>query len=189
MEMKLDGLKEVEQALIRVGALAGQKIMRQALFHASKPILDAARQNVRGIEGGSGALHEALGRTFQKPTSGVSLSGGGRFLVQVGARIGVRRAIALHNLFYRRSRRGIFYGHLVEFGHRVGHRGTGRLARLNRAGKFGKGGTAAGFVRPQPFLRPAMESKSLQATFIFTNQMKRRVERALKKLDAAADNV
>lgn len=189
MEMKLSGLKEVEDALIRLGAVAGERVMRQSLFAAVKPIMEASRANIAHIEGGSGALHESIGRTFRK-TIGLSaaVSGQGtRFVIQIGPRINSRAAISLYNLYYHRHIRGIFYGHLVEFGHRVAKRGGGYLKKLNRPN--GKGAIAIGFVRPQPFLRPALESKSLQATFIFSNQVKRRAERALKKLDPGVDSV
>ncbi len=218
--VELKGLKELEERLLLVGKVAGAKAMRQSLFAATKPILDQAKSNIRSWPGGSGALHAAMGRTFRASKggsvlsnpksgplsgSGISLSGGGeggRFTIQVGPRLRVPSAVALHNLFYKRVRKNIYYGHLLEFGHRIGTRTSGRLSRgtyvpvvtyLTRlgksvtragrgaAGQARAGGVSAGSVPPQRFLRPALDNTSLRAAFVFQTQLKKRIDRALKK--------
>lgn len=180
--VELKGLKELEERLLLLGKVAGAKAMRQALFHGSKPILDQAKANVRSWPGGSGALYYAMGRTFTVERGGAD--GGTQFNMAIRPRIRNRVAVALHNIFYRRGRTGIFYGHLLEFGHRIAHRKTGRLQKRPES----RGHVGAGSVPPQRFLRPALDTAGLRATYAFTNELRRRIERALKKQDPAASN-
>jgi hypothetical protein len=206
-EVELRGMKELEENLVRLGKVAGSKVMRQALFVATKPILDQAKANIRAWPRGSGALELAMNRVYDTRQQE---SGGSRFVMQIAPRIRKSVAVSLHNLFYKRGRRGIFYGHLLEYGHRIGHRRTGRLSRGTYQGSvsyfsrfFGKsitrtgraaagtvkpGHVGGGSVRPQRFLKPALDSAGLRAVFVFRQQIAKRIKRALKKLDAAAEN-
>jgi hypothetical protein len=223
VSVELRGLQELDEKLLLLGKVGGQKAIRQALFHASKPIVARAKLNIRSWHGGSGALHESIGRTFRAGKAGYPLRAdsrgvlggasvqaeGGRFVMQIGPRRKTRVAVALHNLYYRRQRPSIFYGHLLEFGHRVGNKLTGRVSRgayvpvvtyttargtvVTRAGRGAPaqqrpGHVAKARVQPQRFLGPALEATSLQATFIFQNQLRRRVERALRKMNPEADD-
>lgn len=118
--IQVRGLKEVQENLLRIGSVTGTRIMRSSMFTATKPTLDKARATtpVR-----SGALREAMGRTFS--------ARGSRFSILIGPKIRNRTAIALYNLVYRlrRPRRGIIHGHLQEFGTRTGTRATHWLRR------------------------------------------------------------
>lgn len=204
MQLDVRGLKDVDEALVRLGTVAGAKVMRQAMFAASKPILDLAKANIQRWPGGSGALHLSMGRKFRigKGSASVRISAasnqGNLFAIQIGPRPKVPAAVALHNLVYRRKRKGVFYGHLLEFGHRVGHRGTGYLRKLTASGagrrRFngrapGGGGASAGSVPPQRFLRPALDAGGIRASFMLASQLKKRIERALKKQNPATDSV
>lgn len=133
MTVTVRGLKELEARLREMGSVAGTKAMRSAMFTATKPILDRAKANapVR-----SGALRLALSRTFAVAATGGRLlfgdAPGTRFSILIGPKVRNRTAIALYNLVYkpRTPRRGIFHGHLVEFGT---SRGTRRTDFLKRA--------------------------------------------------------
>jgi hypothetical protein len=158
----LKGLKEVDENLTRLGAVAGEKVMRSVLFQSAKPILTQAVQNIAAIQGGSGALAKATRRVYMK--SARSSSSGSRFTVAVAPKVRDRTAIALANLHYkpRKPIRGIFWGHLVEWGfnHRGGRRVAGKLV----------------FTR-------ALQSSASQAIEAFRQKIFPAVERALKKLN------
>lgn len=195
MHIEVRGLKELDETLVRVGGLAGTKVMRQALFAASKPILDRAKSNIAAWQGGSGALHLSMGRKFAISKGS---AGGSVFTMQIGPRRRAPAAVALYNLFYKRKVKGIFYGHLLEFGHRIGHRRTGYLRKMTSQqrdrrrfndGKVRVGGLSAGNVPAQRFLRPALDSGGLQAIFLLRQQLGKRLDRALKKQDPASDSV
>jgi hypothetical protein len=180
--VQLLGLANVEERLGLLDKVAGQKAMRGALFAATKPILEQARANVRAWPSGSGALYMAMGRTFRVSARGGGVvaqesGAGSRFAMSVGPRLKVPAAVALYNLAYKRKRKGIFYGHLLEWGHRIGTRRTGRLQRKPGA----KGHVGLGRVPSHPFLRRALDNAGLRAAFVFQKQIGLRVERALRK--------
>ena len=170
MEIKVHGLKEIEAQLIALGSKEGTKIVRASMLKASEPILNRARSNVAAIPGGSGALHQSLGMRFFANARPVSEAGlptlGGKMSVQIAPLRKDRKAIALYNLVYkpRRQRKGIFYGHLVEFGHRIV-----------------RGGQQRGSVPARPFLKPALDSGGTVAVAIFARELQERIARQLKK--------
>lgn len=157
MTIKVTGLKELQKRLVEIGAVAGTKAMRSAMFTATKPLLDRAKATapIR-----SGALRHALSRTFGRKTLGVGLlSGDGpgtRFAIQVGPKVKNRTAIALYNLVYKTKRRGIFHGHFVEFGTKRGTRRT-------------------------DFLKRALESTAPQVVSKLSEALKKRIEAAARK--------
>lgn len=157
MTIKVSGLKELQARLREIGAVAGTKAMRSAMFTATKPILDRAKATAPTR---SGALKQALSRSFgMKSLGGGFLFGEGagtRFAVQIGPKVRNRTAIALYNLIYRTKRRGIFHGHFVEFGTRRGTRRT-------------------------DFLKRALESSAPQAVAKLAEALKKRIEAAARK--------
>jgi hypothetical protein len=184
--MDLKGLAEAELALERLGPVGGAKVIRAASFAATLPILRVAQSLTQQMPG-SGSLSKAMGRTFKATPGGAVLeSAGGRFVTWVGPRVNVRAAVSLHNMFYRRKRRGVFHGHFLEWGHRVGNKLTGRLKRMGVRSAKSTGGAR---VRSYPFIRPALDRGGLKAVQVFRTQIIKRCERALKKLDPAARSV
>lgn len=156
--IKVHGLRELEQKLIEIGSVAGTKAMRSAMFSASKPILDRAKANAPTR---SGALRHALSRTFAVKSLGGYRFGdlpGSRFSILVGPKVKNRTAIALYNLVYkpRRPRRGIFYGHFLEFGTSRGTRRT-------------------------DFLRRAIEASASEAVNKLAEVLRKRIEAAARK--------
>lgn len=129
MTIKVYGFKEVQRKLIEIGSVTGTKIMRSSMFTATRPLHDKAKQTAPRR---SGALAESIGRTFGVKSGSGILSGdgdGSRFSILVGPKVRNRTAVALYNLVYKlkRARRGIFHGHLVEFGTVTGTRATNWL--------------------------------------------------------------
>lgn len=121
MEVKVSGLQELETKMVELGQIAGTKAMRSAMWYATTPLLSRAKELVSNR---SGSLQVALSRRFVVGAASNLLASatGSKFTVQVLPKAKNRTAIALYNLVYKpkRPRRGIFYGHLVEFDHRVG---------------------------------------------------------------------
>lgn len=153
MQSKVSGLKELEATLQKLGARDGTRVLRGAMFRAAKPIEDQAKSNAAQIANGSGALHESIGRRF---TVGVSADRlGGKFTVTIAPIKKNRVAVALYNLFYQRKVRGIFYGHLVEFGTK--------------------------FARAQPFLGPALNARASQAINSLAQEIRKGIDVMLKR--------
>lgn len=183
--VQVRGLKEIEQQLIMLGSKAGTKILRRAMLKATEPIAEHAKQTVAGWEGGSGALHLSIARRFTAGRAKSFFSEfllpalGGRFNVEIAPRRKNRTAVALHNLFYGRRRKGIFYGHLLEFGHRIGTRSTGWLHKLSGRGK--KGGQSLGRVAAKPFLKPALDARGSEAINIMAEELRVGIDRELRK--------
>lgn len=146
INMEVTGLKELEARLLELDALAAQKLMRRA---ARRSLIRLERQATANAESfaRSGALAESVRIVTVKPR------GSNVVEVQVGPKKRDRRGVALHNVYYGRKRKGIFYGHLIEFGHRVGTRSTGWLRKANK--RTGSGGSSSGQVPARPWFTPA----------------------------------
>lgn len=164
-EVTLRGLKEVDDRLVLLGKVAGEKVMRRTLFAAAKPIMDQAKRNIAAIPGGSGALHKATRRVYLKARRS-SEGSGTRFTVAVGPKATDATAVALANLHYKRGRRGkpirrVFWGHFVEWGFttRNGRKIPGRHV----------------------FLRALESGAGLRAMASFKSLIGKAVDRALKK--------
>jgi hypothetical protein len=183
LQIKVSGLKEVEAQLIKLGSVEGTKVLRAAMLRAAKPIEDQAKANAGAIQNGSGALKLSIGKRFYVASGpkffGLTLPAlGGKFVVQVAPIRKSRVAVALYNMFYRRKRKGIFYGHLVEFGHRIGTSATGPLSRSRRGGRFTKRAQGDGRVAAHPFLSPALLSRSSEAV----SSLAREIEKGIAAL-------
>lgn len=182
VEMK--GLKEVDEKLALLGAVAGEKVMRSTIFAAVKPIQEAAQSNISAIPGGSGALSKATRRVYLKSGGGgISrlFSTGSRFVAAVAPKTKDRVAIALAGLHYKKKIRGVFWGHLVEWGHRIGNRSTGRLTR---ATSF-RGSSGLGKVQGRLVFTRALNSRSSESIELFRKLIFRAVDRALKRQKVA----
>lgn len=131
-DIEVAGLKELEARLLELDAVAGKRLLTRA---TRRSLLPLRRQAVANARSGSrsGALAEAIKVVTVTPRANETVS------VQVGPKKKDRRGLAVHNVFYGRRRRGIFYGHLVEFG-------------------FTARGRGARKVPGRPFLQPAWDA-------------------------------
>lgn len=109
VDIKVEGLREIEARLLELDAMAGARLLTRATRRSLIPLEKRATTNAASI-GKSGALAESIQIVTVRPTGSEVAA------VQVGPRKKSRRALALHNLYYSRKRKGIFYGHLVEYG-------------------------------------------------------------------------
>lgn len=176
ISVSIQGLKEIDANLVKLGKVAGAKIMRGSLYAASKPILDQAKANTAAWPKGSGALNLALGRRYTVAASDV---GGSKFSISVGPKVKHRTALALYNLYYKRHVKGIFYAHLLERGHRKGSSRTGYLKKIGRL--HGSGGSSIGDVPARPFLLPALKARQAEAIQILATKLRAAIARALRK--------
>lgn len=167
-DVSLKGIADVESRLVTLGKVGGEKVMRSVLYAATKPILDTAKANAGALIGspnpkkpsGSGALQKAIRRVYMRPTG--LAAGGSRFVVSVAPKSKDRVALALANLVYKRKRpiRGVFWGHLVEWGHK------------------GRGGSD---VAGKNIFRRAIDSTRSTAISIFERELAKRVDRAVRR--------
>ena len=192
MEIKLTGLKEVEARLVELGSKVGGKIARAAMLRAAKPIADQAKHNAAMWVDGSGAISHSIGRRFfAGKRAVVSESGevnlatdGSRMSVQIAPMRKNKTAIALHNLYYKRRIKGIFYGHLLEFGHKLMRRTGETKSYFKRGRLLTKRLTAqVGTVAPKPFLAPALKSRAQEAVSMLAGEMQKGIEKYLKSVN------
>lgn len=162
MAIEVKGLREVEQNLLKLKSKDATRVLRAGMLRAAKPIEAQAKQNAASISQGSGALEKSIGSQFQVGgrESEFSIAAilpnlGGRFSVVIGPLRRSKVAVALYNLFYKRRRRDIYHGHLVEFP-------TKRTSA-------------------QPFLKPALDAKGPGAVQILADEIKAGIDRMLKR--------
>ena len=129
---KITGGRELDRALAKMEAKVARKTMRQALFHATLPVLQAAKANAQSIRD-SGALALSI-RRF---TRTMRLRTGSFMEVAVGQHKRAARALAAYNAFHGREE---------------------SPATELRHGFFSELGTEDTPV--QPWLRPAFDSNA-----------------------------
>lgn len=112
-DIKIEGMAELEARLLELDALAGRKLLRRAVRRSLIPLHKAAKANAESIAK-SGALAQAI------KIGNVTAQGLEAVAAEVGPKRKDKRALALRNIFYRRRDKGIYYGHIVEFGFQAG---------------------------------------------------------------------
>lgn len=177
---RIEGLTELERNLASLGQRVHNRVQRQAVNAAMRPILKEARARAPRD---SGALAKSLivkVRTYQ----------GNVFAAFLGPE--ANKVYWIH----RRSRRGNYasirlhkhvpsnIAHLVEMGHRmvVG----GKVARVGAMTNPSKHkGRVIGFVAARPFLVPSMESQIAAATQAYADKMAQGIAREVEKRGVA----
>jgi Bacteriophage HK97-gp10, putative tail-component len=148
VEVKLVGLQELEARLQELDALAGQKLLRRVLRKIAKPLADRAKAAAMGVSK-SRALYHSIG-TYTKREKGKQVA-----VIAVGSRAKQRTALAAHNVFYDRHRKGIFYGWMLDQGH---------------------GNTAA-----RPWWTPAVGASEGTAVQAFTSELTKALDRIARR--------
>jgi len=146
-EVKIDGLQELRAALLRLPDQLQTNVLQKALTGAANVIVADAR--IKAPKD-TGTLQRAIfqGKS-RKSTRTLAVR-------QIGVRSGKRE---------RKRGRDAFYWRFIEFGH-------GEIKLKKDKGSLGRPGIGffGKIVRAQParpFLRPAFESKKLQALNVF----------------------
>jgi HK97 gp10 family phage protein len=155
MEVKVTGLKELRDALVRKIPLEMQgKVLQKAMGPAARLIVNAARVRAPVDTGRMRkAIYAARDKRNSKPT----------FEARV---VTVRRGKK------KDDPKGAYYWKFVEFGHRIGTSKTGYLA---------KKGSSGATVPPKPFLRPAFEGNKHAALQSIRQNLAVQIEKAAKK--------
>lgn len=171
VEVKLTGLAECMARLEELGALGQQKLVLRVLRKSAKSTAVAAAGNARRFNR-SGALAKAVRVAKVKTLKGDEVA-----RVAVAPAVKDKVALYVHNAAYGRKRKGIFYGHLVEWGHRIGTRSTGWLAKRGRQSNRSRG---VGKVDGRPWFTPAVRQNERQVVDTFLAEM----QKGRKKLEA-----
>jgi hypothetical protein len=166
--VELKGLKDLEARLTELDALGGQKLVRRVLRKIAKPLEQRAKANAAGL-GGSGALAASI-RIVARRTRGNQIAA-----VAVTSKARERRAVVIYNNAYKRQRKGIFYGWMVDQGHRTGTKSTGYLRKFDRRSGGYAGATT--MVGPRPWFTPAVNASELQAINAFIDECMKAVKR------------
>ena len=143
------GLAEIEARLAELEALGGQKLVRRVLRKVAKPMKDAAVANAQSVRR-SGALSASIGIVSRRPK--------GREVarVAVGSIARNRTAVYVHNAAYQRRRKGIFYGWMLDQGHRM---------------------ATGGSVAARPWWTPAVSSTEGRAVSSFVDELRKAIAR------------
>lgn len=172
VEVKMTGMRELYARLDELDALGQKKLIARIVRRVAKPTAVAAKANLFAYRR-SGALAAAVG-VYARRTTGQEV-----VAVQVAARKKDRTALFVHNAFYERRRKGIFYGHLLEFGHRIGTRATGWLKK--RGSRGSAGGASGGVVGPRKWLQPAVSSTQAAMVRAFQDEMRRGLDAVARR--------
>ena len=160
--ISVSGLKELEQQLLSIGALAGAKVLVGAARTAMKPMLEEARALAPQDDEDLIAAIKLAARQLPK-NSGSAIEVGlkmakNKLKGEIEIADGVSVKFSKRNAGWR--------WHFTEFGTKV---------RTNKAG------ANRGKVVAHPFLRPAFDRQSRRALDIFVVEFRKRIERAIKK--------
>lgn len=174
VEVKVMGLDEAQARMLELGALAGEKLLTRVLRKIAKPMKLAAQQNAANISSSdSNSLASSI-TVAKRRAKGKQVA-----RVVVTSKAKTPGAIVVHNQFYKRQRKGIWYGWLVEEGHRIGTRTTGYL-RKNANGR-GAGGNSAGRVEGRRWWAPAVSANEGRAASDFVRELQAALARAEKR--------
>jgi len=179
IEVRLLGMKELNARLEELDALGQKKLLSRVMRRVAKPTALAAKSNLTRFRR-SGSLGSAIGVYAARARSKEVV----RF--QVGAQKKNRTALFVHNAFYHRRLKGIFYGHLLEFGHRIGTAETGWLRKGRR--RKGAGGSSVGRVGAKRWLTPAVDSTKHRMTAAIRDEMQRGLDAIARRRDQKKAN-
>jgi hypothetical protein len=171
--VEIKGLAELDARLQEIGALASQKLLRRVLRKVAKPLLDRATQNAQGVAK-SGALAASM-KTVLRREKGAQVAA-----VAVTSKGRERTAVYVHNAYYQRKRKGIFYGWMLDRGHRVGSRKSAAIRER-------QGRPSQGTVGPRPWFTPAVSASTGQMTSDFVKVLTAAITRIEKRKSKTAN--
>lgn len=168
-EVQIDGLAELDQLLKTFAPRIEANIVRGALRSAQKVILDEAKRRVPKDDG-----HLAAS-------------------LRVSSKINKKRGRVITNIVAGNAK--AFYAHMVEYGTGAFYQGNGESVRGAYVIKAARKkslffGTAARKevlhpgAKPQPFMRPAFDTKQAESLDQFRKYMRQRIEKEFAKRGA-----
>jgi HK97 gp10 family phage protein len=163
LQIRVTGLSELRQRLRGLDEVAQSQVMLQASKAAMQPMADAAKEDYPR----SGGEEERARLGHLADTIQVFNLGKDSEYAPTGE--GAAVAVSYDRKHY--------YGHFIEYGHRVVH---GGYSRINTEGKVTRGkGTETGFVPPNPVFRRAFEAHKDEAIEIFASELRERIAKKL----------
>jgi hypothetical protein len=210
VSVQIKGLAELEARLTEMDALGSQRTLVRVLWKIAKPMADRARSNAWSLAR-SGALAMSIGIRNRKtgPAGGKYSRGNVVARVSVGSIAKNKTAISRYNQIYNKRgmyrRKGIFYGWMLDQGHRIGTRSTGYLLKrggsraltekgLARWATKAAGGrlksqnrdTGSGSVGPRRWWTPAVQAEEPRATLTFFRELQAAIRRIEKRKSKTA---
>lgn len=156
MRIEFTNAAEVNALLSGLPKQYQSKVMKAMIKDATKPLLDQARQNAPR----SKRAHKARGHVIPSGTLSKSIG-----------IIDIRKAKTVTQLIGPRVKgafggyKGGWYGHWVEFGHKIRRGKSGKFLETKRTIRLGRltifaGDRSTDTIAPKPFMKPAWDSKS-----------------------------
>jgi len=157
-EIRVEGLADLEAKLICLGEVAGLKVLRSAARKSFAPVLEEAKRLVPVSDAEGPHLRDALALTTK--AAGYI---GQNVVATVGIQVKRLPSKVRRMLRKLRKEHGVTlsiatprrYWHLVEFG--------------------------ASRTHAHPFIRRAIDAKKLEALNVLQSELRKKVERAMKK--------
>lgn len=175
--IRITGLQELNQALVKLAADVQTKYLRGAVAAGARVIRDAA---VRNVPVRSGKLRRAIYSKWIREASGQERQ---LFLVSVrrGKQFQSRTRQTKRGKTVTTKDNDAYYWTWIEFGHVAAgpERIRGGSARRERARQSLR--TAGRFVPPRPFLRPAFEANKTAAIEAVREELAKRIREGLTR--------
>lgn len=164
-EFKIEGLKELDEQIAALGAVAGSKVLYSALFAALKPVQDSAKERAPFK---SGKLRKSIKRQRLK----------GAKLKNLPFRADAA-VIVKSDLFYAEwVERGI-ESHTVSLRQKTRGKGTKSLYSAGLGASFGPSVDLK--ARAKPFIRPAYDKNRFVVLDLFKKKLQQRIKTVLKR--------
>lgn len=168
VQMRLVGARELDRNLRTLPKRLARNTLLRALTKAAQPIADDARSRAEAIKatGKNASKIEVSNKLSRRQRAGARRKLPGEVIVYIGVRPSP-------------------VAHLIEFG--TGPRyttggGDARRGRGKKAARGGGGGAYRGQMKPQPFMRPAWDTKHRAALDEFGRILGQEIEATAKRL-------
>ena len=174
------GLEDVRTKILDLPRRLGVNVVRRGLLAGAGVIRDEARLRVPQKPGRSKAGYQrtdSLKKAIKSESRGVFKDGSGKPVEH-------RAVVIIDKVKRKRNMASRYYAHFVEYGTRPHAVGKGSILEVfarSKAKKKQTGGTHPG-TAPQPFMRPAFETKKLEAVRVIAETVRRETDKELAKL-------
>lgn len=153
--VEVKGLKELEARLQEIAGLGAPKIVRRVLRKVAKPLEARARAQAQG-RARSGALAASV-KIVGRRAKGQQVAA-----LAVTSKARERTALFVHNAYYHRRRKGIFYGWMLDRGH-------------------------APSTGPRPWFTPAVQASEPEMPSLFVKELTAAIKRIEKRTSKTAN--
>lgn len=156
IRMDVSGVEDLAKNIDKITGRKLGMILRNSVTYSITPIVQTAKRMAR-VD--TGTLKRSIVKKVKqyRETTVTGIVGPDASVKLLGA-VSVRDG----RVYRKTLRRPAFTAHLVEFGHRIAIGGKLTRIRRRKTGNVtvGGSGTSAGFVKPYPFMTPAIDATS-----------------------------